>query len=156
MGLLDGFEKLINEHGSAVILKERISLAEDKYAALEQKLSECDAAKIKLNAENEALRLNLEKASVEMQHLKKLTEKVHGSRIEEVREKILVLLSQHEELEAEQISRQLSICVQFAKFHIEELLKSNMVKDYWAMDCPVYYGIIQDGRAYLVNHGLLA
>ena len=36
MGLLDGIEKLINEHGSAVILKERIALANDKYTALEQ------------------------------------------------------------------------------------------------------------------------
>ena len=156
MGLLDGFEKLINEHGSAVILKERISLAEDKYAALEKKLSECEAAKIKLNAENEALRLNLEKASVEIQNLKKLNEKVHGSRLEEVREKILVLLSQHEELEPEEISSHLNIGVQLAKFHLEELLKSNMVKDYWAIDSPVYYGLVQNGRAYLVSHGLLA
>ena len=38
MGLLDGFEKLKNEHGSAAILKERIALANDKYAAQEQKL----------------------------------------------------------------------------------------------------------------------
>ena len=37
MGLLDGFEKLINEHGSAVILKERIELANDKYSSLEDK-----------------------------------------------------------------------------------------------------------------------
>ena len=156
MGLLDGFEKLINEHGSAAILKERIALAEDKYAALEQKLSECEAAKIKSHAENEALRLDLEKATVEIQNLKKLTEKVHGSRLEEIREKILVLLSQHEELEAEQISRLLNIGVQLAKFHLEELLKSEMVKDYWAIDSPVYYGLIQGGRAYLVSHGLLA
>jgi FtsZ-binding cell division protein ZapB len=60
MGLLDGFEKLINEHGSSTILKERIVLANDKYAALERKLSECEAAKINLNSENEALRLDNE------------------------------------------------------------------------------------------------
>lgn len=40
MSLLDGLEKLINEHGSAAILKERIDLANDKYAALETKLHE--------------------------------------------------------------------------------------------------------------------
>ena len=61
MGLLDGFEKLINEHGSSTILKERIVLANDKYAVLERKLSECESAKIKLNSENEALRLDLDK-----------------------------------------------------------------------------------------------
>ena len=156
MGLLDGFEKLINEHGSANILKERIALAEDKYAALEQKLSECEAAKIKLNAENETLRLNLEKASVEIQNLKKLTEKVHGSRLEEVREKILVLLSQHESLEAEEISNLLSIGTQLAAFHLEELKNSDMAKDYFGFGIPTYWGIVQGGRAYLVRHGLLA
>ena len=35
--LLDQIEKLINEHGSAVILKERIELAKDEQAALERK-----------------------------------------------------------------------------------------------------------------------
>jgi len=34
MGLLDGIERLINEHGSSVILKERIALANDKYPRL--------------------------------------------------------------------------------------------------------------------------
>jgi hypothetical protein len=49
MGLLDGLEKLINEHGSAVILRERIQLANDKYAALERKLidAEAEAAALK-------------------------------------------------------------------------------------------------------------
>jgi len=51
MGLLDGFEKLINEHGSAVILKERIALANDKYSALEVEVKS-------LRSENEALRLD--------------------------------------------------------------------------------------------------
>lgn len=51
MGLLDGIEKLINEHGSAAILKERITLANDKYAILESENSV-------LRAENDALRLD--------------------------------------------------------------------------------------------------
>lgn len=33
-------EKTITEHGSAVILKERIDLARDQYAALERKLAD--------------------------------------------------------------------------------------------------------------------
>ena len=156
MGLLDGFEKLINEHGSAVILKERIALANDKYAALEQKLSECEAAKIKFHSENEAFRLNLEKASVEIQNLKKLTEKSHGSHLEEIKEKILVALTQHEELEAGQISRLLNIGSQLATFHLEELKNLDMINDYYAVDSPVFWGIAQGGRAYLVRHGLLA
>ena len=67
MGLLDGFEKLINEHGSATILRERISLAEDKYDALERKASE-------LEAENETLKSDLEKATKEIDRLNKIIE----------------------------------------------------------------------------------
>ncbi|MDQ6959283.1 MAG: hypothetical protein Q9M24_09265 [Mariprofundaceae bacterium] len=51
MGLLDGFEKLINEHGSSTILRERISLINDKYATLEKKVSE-------IQTENERLKLD--------------------------------------------------------------------------------------------------
>ena len=54
MGFLDSLEKLINEHGSAVILKERITLANDKYAALESE------NKV-LRSENDALRHDIEK-----------------------------------------------------------------------------------------------
>lgn len=53
MGFLDGIEKLIIEHGSAAILKERIALASDQYAALEKKSNN-------LQAENERLKLDLE------------------------------------------------------------------------------------------------
>lgn len=49
MGILDGFEKLINEHGSAAILKERIALANDKYSFLEEKNT-------LLKRENEAMK----------------------------------------------------------------------------------------------------
>ena len=60
MGLLDGFEKLINEHGSAAILKERIALANDKYAAIEAKVEILEAEKVKLQQDNERLRFDNE------------------------------------------------------------------------------------------------
>ena len=75
MGLLDGFEKLINEHGSAVILKERIALANDQYSALSLKLSLCESRVVEIDGENKQLRLSLEHAKVEIQNLKNLTEK---------------------------------------------------------------------------------
>jgi hypothetical protein len=62
MGLLDELEKLINEHGSAAILKERISLANDKYAALEEK------NRI-LRAENDTLRTKRDKLVAQVHEL---------------------------------------------------------------------------------------
>jgi hypothetical protein len=50
---LGEIERLINEHGSAAILKERLALAADQYSALEKKV-------LQLEAENERLRLDLE------------------------------------------------------------------------------------------------
>jgi len=161
MGLLDGFEKLINEHGSAVILKERIALANDKYSALEQKLSECEAAKVKLASENEALRLDLEKATVEIQNLRKLTEQVHGSRLEEVKEKLLVLLSQREETTEQAILQALSLSGQLAKFHLSDLKTAKFIRITTVISMmggspPTTYALTQEGRRYLVTHGLLA
>jgi len=55
MGLLDGFEKLITEHGSAAILKERIALINDKHAELERKTARLEGENQKLREENETL-----------------------------------------------------------------------------------------------------
>ena len=62
MSIFDSIEKLINEHGSAVILKERIALAADQYAALEKKI-------IELQAENEHHRLNSEEYQKQIRNL---------------------------------------------------------------------------------------
>ncbi|WP_347985766.1 hypothetical protein [Methylomonas sp. AM2-LC] len=47
------------------------------------------------------------------------------------------------------------ISTQLATFHLEELKNTNMISDYYAVGSPVCWGIIQGGRAYLVQRGLL-
>ncbi len=86
MGLLDGLEKLINEHGSAAILKERIALANDKYSLLENKneiLEEKNSIlekKIKsLEMENKTFQLNLQQAKQKIRQLEEQISKVHNS-----------------------------------------------------------------------------
>jgi hypothetical protein len=58
MPLFENIEKLITEHGSAAILRERLSLAADKYAALEVQIA-------KLKTENERLQAGATKAGTE-------------------------------------------------------------------------------------------
>jgi len=79
MGLLDGFEKLINEHGSAAILKERIALANDKFSALEQKLSDSELRVKKLEPENERLCLDLKDAQEKIRNLEDQLVKFHDN-----------------------------------------------------------------------------
>ena len=64
MGLLDGLEKLITEHGSASILRERIALANDKYSALESENAV-------LRSENETFKLNNAKLQEQARNLEK-------------------------------------------------------------------------------------
>ncbi|HEU0234262.1 MAG TPA: hypothetical protein VFQ94_03930 [Gallionella sp.] len=83
-------------------------------------------------------------------------EEPHNEYLDNIKEKILILLVQHERLEPAQISKLIGAGVQLALFHLEDLKKSNMVMDYPSAENPASWGIIQNGRAYLVHHGLLS
>ncbi len=83
------------------------------------------------------------------------TQNSQNEYVDNDKEKILILLSQHEELEPDEISRLLGIGVQFSLFHLEDLKKSNMTMDYLSSERPTDWNIIQYGRAYLVHHGML-
>lgn len=52
MGLLDHFEKLINEHGSAAILREHLALIKAEQLTLERKNSDLQVENKKLHSEN--------------------------------------------------------------------------------------------------------
>jgi hypothetical protein len=156
MGLLDGLEKLINEHGSAAILKERIALANDKYAILENKLEASALRVTELESENKTLRLNPGNAKAEIENLKGDTEKARGARLDDVKEKILVLLAGQESYE-QNIARTLGVGNQVAAFHLQELESAGFIGRSLSMtgeEFPWYLN--QEGRRYLVTHDLIA
>lgn len=164
MGLLDGFEKLINEHGSAVILKERIALANDKYAALERRLSDwqsrAEAAELKArNLEPESQRPELDnfKLKEQIRSLEEQLSERHGQRLEKVREQLLQLrAAQTGRITASQAAQVLQIGEQLATYHLTEMGKDSLVTAaYFYNSRPTDYAIGQAGRAYLVSHGLL-
>lgn len=156
MGLLDGIEKLINEHGSATILKERIALAKDQYDALETKFEASALRVTQLESENKTLRHSLEKANAEIGNLRSAAEKVRGARLDEIKEKILVILAGREAYE-QNIARELGIGNQVAAFHLEELESAGFIGRSLSMtgeEFPWY--LVQEGRRYLVAHKLIA
>lgn len=141
MGILD----LLKEVPLSAVLREKIISLESENKSLKE--------------ENTVLKAKLEESeqqrrTLEQQVEQKLIES-HGSRLDEVKEKIFTNLSKHSDLTEEQISGYLSISVQLAKFHLEELKKKGMVSDFYAMESPVYWSIDQNGRSYLFAHGLL-
>lgn len=156
MGLLDGLEKLINEHGSAAILKERIALANDQYAALEKKFQASTLRVSELESENRTLRHNLEKANAEIENLKRATENGRGAPLDEIKEKILVLIASRD-MYTRNISQELGVGEQVAVFHLEELEEAGFIGRSLSMmgeEFPWY--LQQEARRYLVARGLIA
>src|SRR5262245_39891677 len=92
MGIFDGLEKLINEHGSASILRERLELAREQHN------SEIGAFKSErdgLISERDRLRTELRNAQTEIQRLQAQVEQLRPKDgLEEMEVSILKLLSQ--------------------------------------------------------------
>ena len=168
MGLLDGFEKLINEHGSATILKERIALANDKYLALEKELS---ASKLRetesrtreddLAAENQSLKLDNEKLRQEIQRRDDISEKEksHNNLLDDSKLEILKLLFKQPKLPKEQIAHLLNVGLPVAEFHLTELKESKMVKRVIggsAMRPENGWSLDQEGTRYLIENKIIA
>lgn len=157
---LSDIERLINEHGSAAILRERITLANDKYAALERKVVDLEdqvtnlERKVSdLDAENKDLRVNKQELESELQQFKE--SKLHGDRLEELKEKILVAISNEDEITASDIAILMSISKTSAEFHLEELFEASMAKRILrGNDRESPWILNQAGKKYLVQHGL--
>ena len=163
MGLFDGIEKLITEHGSAAIFKERISLAKDQYAAIEKKLSDSEFRIKELESEKQRLELDNFKLKEKITGLEEqLTETQNKSSLEEVREKILILISQNKKITDAQVAQAVGVGEQLATFHLKELEKEDFVHASYTMGSEwagirsrTEWYITQAGRSYLVTHGLL-
>lgn len=154
--IIGEIEKLINERGSAAIMKERLSLATDQYSALEKKLSEANVRIEKLESENKSLHLNLEKAKTQIRDFEeKLTVGHTHTHLEEIKVKILLFMSEHEKTYTQQIAARLGIGLQTAIFHLEELQDNEMVgmSIIFGSECPWYLN--QEGRKYLVRNNLI-
>lgn len=161
MGLLDSIEKLITEHGSAAILRERIALANDKHAALEKKAASLESENAQLRSLLEVSKSEADALRTELAELKaKLSEGQPGIlpvRLEKVREEILVALSQRDGLADQQLAQDVGVGQQVAAFHLQELQSAGMVR------CTLRVGqrftpwhLSHEGRRYLVAHGLVA
>ena len=155
MGFLDGIEKLINEHGSAVILKERIALASEQYAALERKLTEAERQIQDLEAEKQKLELASYKQKDQIRLLEEQLEAKKGGRLSEIEESLLSFLSNHEDQTVAVISRTLGINEQVVSFHLQEMKSTKLVSAHILINAPAEWYLAQEGRRYLISNGLL-
>ena len=66
----DAIEKLINEHGSAVILSQQLAFAKDQYAALEKQVNDFQGKVAKLEAQLEIEQSNHKETKQALERLK--------------------------------------------------------------------------------------
>lgn len=150
-------ERLITEHGSAAILKERLALAADQYGVLEKKIPIFANENAQLKSENASLRLDLEKAQEKIRDLEEKLIERHGQRLEKVRENILDILSSIDEASATQIAGILHIKEVVVEYHLNELNAGTdpFISASRSVHTPTTWHLNQPGRAYLIKHNLI-
>jgi DNA-binding transcriptional ArsR family regulator len=153
--LLGEIERLINEHGSAAILKERLALANDQYNALEGKLADAKARADELATDNERLRRELTEAREQLRTLQTRSDARAGERLDETGEAILRFLAEHEDVTSVQIARAIGKNDQVVTYHLTEMDGQDLVQaSYSAYEDP-QWSLDHDGRGYLIRRGLL-
>ena len=152
MNIFEPLEKLINEHGSATILKERLGLAKDKYEALERAN---DALKIEVAA----LKAELDQAKREIQSLQELAVQKESDKLDEVQERILVALWNvplgFDGPDVRLVAGELNISEQVAQFHLVDMERANLVDGSYSSVDPTTWRIGQRGRRYLISRALV-
>ncbi len=150
MGLLDGLEKLINEHGSASILRERIALANDKYATLESAITI-------LRSANEALNLDNSKLEKQVRDLEKQLEQfARNSHVETISKEqmdILLVLKQ-QGMDESEVIKKLGRSTEAVRFDLIELEEAGLVERK-NLSLLWFCSLTQPGRRHLKNNGLL-
>ena len=120
-------EKLINEHGSAKILKERLGLKDDQITSLQQEFSTLTQENTDLKTENENLNVSLNQANKEIQRLQEIIEPSakpdHIEKFSDVESQILqFLFENNRNFSAEEIANVINENANTAKYHINNLL----------------------------------
>ncbi len=165
--LSEQLQKLINEHGSAAILRDHLALFKDQVVALEKELVVLTKKNAVLESENSTLKAktdNLQKGNEELRSkIQKYDQRSHGDLLEKIKVDILVFISNREGAYAENIASDLSVGSQVIQFHLEELDKSSYVSNSGVSlmiggddSSPVSWYLEQEGRRYLVNNKLIS
>ena len=154
MGLFDGLEKLINEHGSATILKERINLIREQHDA---QVNGLQAEGDRLEDKCDLLESQLDEAREEIQRLKTQLKTSKGTgRLDDIEVSILVFLGKHRgDVSAAGVASQLDENPTKIEYYLGKLENDDFVYGHhFASTRATLYEIGHLGREYLVKNNL--
>ena len=138
----------------AVESARKLHLSDKEVSSLRQQLDS-------LKVQHEKTIADLKK--MHMAEIDELSNKIptvlHSEHLEEIREKILVLVSQNERRHDAQIAELAGVTKQLATLHLHELRAEKFVSSSFGLDENSYrvdvWFVEQHGRKYLSHHGLL-
>ena len=142
-------EKLINEHGSAEILNQRLGLAKDQYEALERKNAE-------LAQENEKLKKQATELKQENDRLKQASADPDDktSEFTDDTRRMLAAFFNCDDISLENIASMIGMKMPMARYHLGLLESARMVRPTGveSFSSPMLFAIQQEGRKYVVKN----
>jgi len=150
MSLFDNIDKLINERGSAQILRECLLLADDKYAALETR-------NFDLQSENQTLRKEVEHLRQENMQLRKAipVQNDRPSGFDEDTHRVLSLFfGLSDDVSVDQVTRLIRIDRSMVEYYFDLLREAGLIiqTQIGGGSSPCMYGITAKGRKYAVEN----
>lgn len=112
-----------------------------------------------MEKENAALKSQVSDLRQEIQRRDEIIqkEKSHGETLDEVKEKILSLLAVRDGIADHDVAKSLSISGQLTTFHLQELEVNHLARRTLRVGARFTpWHITQEGRRYLVTHGLIS
>ena len=148
--MLAMLEKLINEHGSSSILRERLELFSDKYSMLEEKNTH-------LSERNKDLESQAASLKEEVEKLKSIIDEIgnnqNNNNLPEVTHDILkFLFDQQNDANTGYIGNHFSLDIGVTEYHIDKLKDLGLI-EHGALfvNQPLTYRISKEGRKYIVE-----
>ncbi len=147
---------LLQELPLSAVQRERLSLAEQKYALLETANADLKSKYAVLESENNALKIDKENLRQEIQRRDDVVqkEKSHGKHLEKETENTLKMFVKNPRPREDQIAQLLGMPHELAMFHIGELDAAKMVVEHY--DEGTFWALTHEGRKYLASHGLIS
>ena len=156
MIFLDDIEKLINEHGSSSILRERILFWKERFEALNSELEELKIKTKSLVSENDRLKQTKKTLEIKVSELQAQIDAptIHAENLPKEQHDILILLM-NKTMKEDEIIAATGRGAGSIRFDLEELKGAGLIESEVVCGFGPYCNLTQDGRRYLKKNGLL-
>jgi Fic family protein len=148
-------EKLINEHGSSNILKERLGLKDDQISALKEEFATLTKQNTDLQEENTKLKRKLDEADSQLRRFQENIAAIprEGERNLGIQERVILrlLFNKHSYLRIDEIANLVELDQNMAKYHVNNLVESGLVHDSLSSGSPTKYSINDEGIKFIAK-----